>query len=95
MKCPYNNFTECIVEKCPSCIYKTIEDTKIDGRYPTWMSPYDAVKLGYAWESVVKSYEFVSCKLIDNNVQLPNKVEQIVNNTNTNTTSVSVRRGLF
>ena len=93
MKCPYNGFSECLVEKCPSCLYKTIEDTHIDGRYPHYMSAYEAVKQGCAWESVVKSYEFVSCKLIDNKVQLPHKVEQVINNTNK--TNVSIKKSVF
>ena len=93
MKCPYNNFSECIVEKCPSCTYKTIERSCIGGRFPHYMSAEDAVENGYAWESLVKSYEFISCKLIDNSVQFPNKVEQVINNTNK--TNVSIRKSIF
>ena len=57
------------------------------------MSAEDAIENGYAWESVVKSYEFISCKLIDNSVQFPNKVEQVINNTNK--TNVSIRKSIF
>lgn len=33
MKCPYNGFKECLLEQCPSCIYKEIKERKISGRY--------------------------------------------------------------
>lgn len=41
MKCPYNNFTDCIVEQCPSCTYETINTTEIEGRYPMYLSSHE------------------------------------------------------
>ena len=95
MKCPYNNFTDCIVEQCPSCIYETINTTEIEGRYPMYLSSHEAVKQGYAWEVNRKSYKFISCKLMDNNVQPVLSKNETVNVTNVNSTSVSIRKSMF
>lgn len=93
MKCPYRDFQECIVEKCPSCNYKEIPKTVISGRAPHWMSIDEAIKRGNKWEDTVKTYEFVSCKLIDSGVQPIPAVKQTINNT-TNT-SVVIRKSIF
>ena len=53
LKCPYNGFKDCIVEKCPSCNFKENKVKVLDGRKPIYMT----------------EYEFISCKLIDNSVQ--------------------------
>ena len=93
MKCPYKNFEECIVEQCPSCNYEVVKTTEIDGRYPYYMSGSEAVKQGYAWESNKTSYKFISCRLIDGNVQPVLRDNNIVNNVNK--TSINVRKSVF
>ena len=50
MKCPYRNFEECLVEKCPSCNYKENKQEVIEGRYPTYMSTQTAIEQGYGVE---------------------------------------------
>ena len=93
MKCPYKNFTDCLIEQCPSCNFEKIETTCIEGRYPNYLDTEEAIKRGCAWESIRTSYRFISCKLIDNNVQpIPSKNEVININ---NKTSVTIRRSLF
>ena len=93
MKCPYRDFQECIVEQCPSCNYETIEQDVIKGRAPAYMSFADAVDRGYQWVETVKTYKFVSCKLIDNNVQPVPATKQTINNTTR--TAVVVRKSIF
>ena len=80
MKCPYNNFEDCIVEKCPACNYETIKETVIEGRYPHYMSAEMAIERGCAWKSARTKYKFISCRLADNCVQPVLRDEQIVNN---------------
>lgn len=93
MKCPYRDFQECLVEKCPSCVYEEVKTETIEGRYPHYMTIEKAINEGYAWKSTKTSYEFVSCKLIENSVQpMPSKKE-IINNTQK--TSVVVKRSIF
>lgn len=93
MKCPYRNFEECIVEQCPSCVYEEVKEENIGGKYPAYMSLEKALEEGYAWKNNKVSYKFVSCKLINNNVQpIPSKKE-IINNTQK--TSVVVHRSIF
>lgn len=93
MKCPYRNFEDCLVEKCPSCVYEVVKTSTIEGVHPAYMSTEDAIKKGYAWESIKTSYKFVSCKLVDNNVQpIPPKKEVINNNQKT---SVVIRKSIF
>ena len=93
MKCPYRNFEDCIVEQCPACIYDEETIERIAGRYPDYMSAERAVELGYAWKTTKTSYEFVSCKLIDNSVQPVPANKQVINNTTK--TSVVVRKSVF
>lgn len=93
MKCPYRNFEECIIEKCPSCNYKVIENKVIEGRYPLYMTKEEAVNRGYAWECIKTTYEFISCKLTDNNVQPIPERKQIINNTAI--TSVRIKKSIF
>ena len=93
MKCPYREFTECIVEQCPSCNYDEIKKETIEGRYPHYMDSERAIKEGYAWKNIKTTYKFVSCKLINNNVQpIPANKQVINNNTKTN---VVVRKSIF
>lgn len=93
MKCPYRNFQDCIVEKCPSCNYKENKRTSIAGRKPQYMSDETAMKEGCIWEETETTYEFVSCKLIENSVQpIPPKTEVVNNNTRTN---VVVKKSIF
>ena len=93
MKCPYKNFEECIVEQCPSCNYEVVKTPYIEGRYPRYMSSEEAIKQGCAWESTKTSYKFISCRLIDGNVQPVLRDNNIVNNVNK--TSVSIRKSVF
>lgn len=93
MKCPYMDFKDCIVEQCPSCNYKENKNEVIEGRFPSYMSAERAISEGNAWISTKTTYEFVSCKLIDNNVQpIPSKKELINNTTRTN---VVVKQSIF
>ena len=93
MKCPYREFQECIVEKCPACNYKEDTKTIIRGRAPYWMSYDEAITQGYIWEETVRAYKFISCKLIDSNVQPIPATKQIINNT-TNT-NVAIKKSIF
>ena len=93
MKCPYRNFEDCIVEKCPSCVYEEIKTETIGGRYPTNMSLERALEEGYAWKDTKTSYKFISCKLVDNNVQPIPPKKEVINNTQK--TSVVIRRSIF
>ena len=93
MKCPYRDFKDCIVEKCPSCNYEVVEKTEVCGRAPYWMSDEEAIRIGIRWESISKSYKFVSCKLIDNSVQPIPSTKQIINNTTS--TNISIRKSVF
>lgn len=93
MKCPYREFQECIVEKCPSCNYEEIKQTIISGRAPYWMSDEEAIKRGNKWKETAKTYKFVSCKLIDNNVQPVPVIKQTINNTTS--TNVVIRKSIF
>lgn len=95
MKCPYNNFQECLIEKCPSCNYKISKYTKLVGRKPYYMSDEQAIKDGYLWEETVKKYEFISCKLIDNLVQPAPKNETIINNKIENKSHILIKRSVF
>lgn len=95
MKCPYRDFESCLVQKCPSCNYKENKTTHTEGRYPYYMSAKDAIEKGYAWEETKTTYEFISCKLIDNNVQPVPSKKEIINNTNTTKTSVVISKRLF
>lgn len=95
MKCPYRDFQDCIVEQCPSCVYQEIKNETIEGKYPNWMDLETAIKSGMAWKSTKLSYKFVSCKLIDNNVQPIPATKQVVNNTNTVQTSIAIRKSVF
>ena len=93
MKCPYRNFQDCMVEKCPACNYATIKETVIAGHYPHYMSVDRAIKQGCAWEETKTKYRFISCKLADNCVQPVPSNKQIINNTTQ--TNVSVKRSIF
>lgn len=93
MKCPYKNFEECMVEQCPSCVYEEIKEEKVAGRYPLYMSLETALSKGYAWKETKTSYKFVSCKLVEGNVQPIPPKKEIINNTQK--TSVIVHRSIF
>lgn len=93
MKCPYRNFGECIGKECPACNYEVKEEEIIDGRYPWYMSTEDAIKNGMAWRTTKRTYEFVSCKLVDNNVQPQPVIKQEIKNTTRQ--NVVVNRSIF
>lgn len=93
MKCPYRDFQDCLVEQCPSRNYETTEETVIKGRAPAYMSFANAIDQGYQWVETVKTYRFVSCKLVDNNVQPIPATNQTINNTTR--TNVVVRKSIF
>ena len=93
MKCPYRNFEECIIEKCPCCNYKENKKEVTEGRYPTYMNSATAVEKGLAWKSTRTTYEFVSCKLVENGVQPVPPKKEIINNHNE--TRVVVRKSIF
>ncbi len=93
MKCPYNGFKDCIVEKCPSCNFKENKVKVLDGRKPIYMSDDEAIKQGCLWENSHTEYEFISCKLIDNSVQPVPKTT--IENHVTTKQSVLIRRSIF
>lgn len=93
MKCPYRDFQECIVEECPSCNYEEVKNIVISGKAPYWMSDEEAIRRGNKWEETVKTYKFISCKLIDNCVQPIPTAKQIINNTTKNNTII--RKSIF
>ena len=93
MKCPYRNFEECIVEQCPSCNYEEVKKEVISGIYPHYMSTETALEKGCAWRETKTTYKFLSCKLVENNVQPIPPKKEVVNNTQK--TVVSVRRSIF
>ena len=93
MKCPYNNFDDCILEKCPACNYKEIKQEVIEGKYPQYMSLEKALEHGCAWKSTKIHYEFVSCKLVENKVQPVPADKKIINNTTE--TNVLIRKSIF
>ena len=93
MKCPYKNFEDCIIENCPSCNYELVKTSYVEGKYPNYMSSEEAITKGYAQESTKNSYKFISCKLIDGNVQPVLRDNNIVNNTNK--TSINIRKSIF
>jgi hypothetical protein len=94
MNCPYKDFKECIVEKCPSCNYEKIIDKVICGKYPAWMNYIEAIRCGNAWVENKTTYKFISCKLSENNVQpvLRDIKKETINNTQTN---VIIRKSIF
>ncbi len=93
MKCPYRNFEECLVEKCPSCNFKENKEKVIEGRYPAYMDVQTAIREGYAWKGTKTTYEFVSCKLVESAVQPVPPKKEIINNTTR--TSVMVKHSIF
>lgn len=93
MKCPYRDFQDCIVHKCPSCNYEEVKNTVISGMSPSWMSDETAIEKGLKWNDTVTTYKFVSCKLIDNCVQPIPSVKQVINNTTE--TNISIRKSIF
>lgn len=93
MKCPYNDFKDCIVEKCPSCNYEIIKQRVTHGKCPRCMSIDEAFQNGFIWDEVKTEYKFISCKLIESNIQPVPSNKQVINN-NTKT-SVLVRKSIF
>lgn len=93
MKCPYRNFEECLVEKCPSCNYEEIKTQHMVGKWPHWMDLETAIKKGSAWKETRTTYKFVSCKLVENGVQPAPSSETVINNKTT--TVVQVKRSIF
>ena len=95
MKCPYNGFKECIVEKCPSCNYTKKQETEIRGKWQPWISTEEALENGNAWKETRTKYQFVSCKLIDNNVPIPEQTNVVHEHHVINNTAVVVKQGLI
>lgn len=93
MKCPYRNFDECLVEKCPSCNFKENKEEIIAGRYPVRMDTQTAMEMGMAWKETRTTYEFVSCKLVESGAQPVPPKKEIINNTTR--TSVVVKKSIF
>ena len=93
MKCPYRNFEDCIVEKCPSCNYEEVKEEIIAGRWPSWMSTEEAIKQGNAWHTTKTKYKFISCRLADKGVQPAPVVKQEIDNSTR--TTVVVRKSIF
>ncbi|MBA4700753.1 MAG: hypothetical protein H2212_15120 [Ruminococcus sp.] len=93
MKCPYMDFKECLIEKCPSCNFEKHEREIISGRYPAYMSTEDAIERGTAWRDTVTEYKFKSCKLVDNNVQPVPQKKEVINNTQK--TSIVIHKSIF
>lgn len=93
MKCPYRDFKECIVEQCPSCNYTEETTREIVGKYPAYMSVQKAIEEGYAYYNTKKIYKFVSCKLVESNVQPIPAQKQVINNTQK--TNVVIRKSIF
>lgn len=89
MQCPYRDFNDCLVEKCPSCVYETEVTDDIGGMIPWHMSVDKAIQIGYAWKTTKTTYKFVSCKLVEGGVQpVPSKKEIVHNNNSTRVTVV-------
>ena len=57
------------------------------------MSDEEAIQRGNKWRETVKTYKFISCKLIDNCVQPVPATKQVVNNTTRNNTII--RKSIF
>lgn len=93
MKCPYREFQECIVEKCPACNYAEVKETVISGKAPHWMSEEEALRRGNKWKETATTYKFISCKLVDSSVQPIPAVKQTTNNTIK--TNVAIRKSIF
>ena len=95
MQCPYRNFQDCLLEKCPACIFEEVKNSITRGRKPDWLSYEAAEQKGMIWQETHISYKFVSCRLVDNNVA-PSPVvkeEKIVNNNSSNVTVI--KRSIF
>ena len=95
MKCPYKNFEECLVEKCPSCTYEEVKETVMAGRRPYHMSEEEAIECGSRWEQTKTIYKFKSCSLASANVQPVLRDETIINNTTKINVDNSSYRSIF
>lgn len=95
MKCPYNNFKDCLVEKCPSCNYEEIKEKRIEGICPAYMSTERALEMGYSWYETKTSYKFLSCNLAQNNVQPVPSSKTVINNDIKMETDVLIRKSIF
>ena len=91
MRCPYRDFKECLVDRCPSCEYETVVEDVIEGRYPGGDIELGLLH-GSCWHAKRKRSKFKSCKLINSGVALPSKVS-VDNNTSVATSMmVSIDR---
>ena len=95
MKCPYNNFEECIVEKCPSCTYEEVKEIVIAGKKPPQFCDEYARELGCIWNETKTTYVFKSCSLLSANVQPVLRDETIINNTTKVNVDNSSYRSIF
>lgn len=93
MKCPYRNFSNCIVQEFPSCEYVEAQHKILGGRKPHYMSDEDAIKAGCLWEESKTEYKFVACKLIEAGTQPVPQKKEIINNTSI--TKVSIKKSIF
>ena len=50
MQCPYRNFQDCLLEKCPACVFEEIKDSITRGRKPDWLSYEAAEQKGMIWK---------------------------------------------
>ncbi|MCC8044197.1 MAG: hypothetical protein LIP12_01700 [Clostridiales bacterium] len=93
MKCPYRNFEECLVEKCPACEYETVETEKLAGVPP--FGDYElGLMRGNCWYEKQTTYKFKACGLVKSGVQPA--PQTVINNEVKTQTNVTIRkRGMF
>ena len=77
IKCPYREFTPCILEECPACVYETEKEMVLSGHAPMRMSTKEAIKRGYMSEVEKKTYKFKACKLIEKGVPLSDTKKEV------------------
>ena len=93
MKCPYKNFEPCIGKECPACNYTITEEKELTGYAPYRMSTERAIEEGYQSYITKKVFHFVSCGLVQNNVQpaAPTNITTI----NKNSATAIIRKSIF
>lgn len=93
MKCPYKNFEPCIGKECPACNYTITKERELVGRAPHWMTDEVAIEAGYLYYETKEVFHFVSCGLVQNNVQpaAPTNITTI----NKNSATAIVRKSIF
>lgn len=93
MKCPYKNFEPCIGKECPACNYTTTKERELFGKAPHWMTDEAAIEAGYLYYGTKEVFHFISCGLVQNNVQpaAPTNITTI----NKNSATAIVRKSIF